>query len=179
MTTTTIDPNLTMRELLQAYPSARRALFKAYHIGGCASCGFKDDETLAQVCARNENLPVDEVIGKILESEESDRRLMVTPTEAADLVKTGKARLVDLRTREEYDAVHIEGSTFFTQELMRELPGWDRETLVIFLDHRGARSLDAATYFVGHEVQNVRAMRGGIDAWSCEVDSNLPRYELE
>ena len=23
-----------------------------------------------------------------------------------------------------------------------------------------------------------RSMRGGIDAWSCEVDPNLPRYEL-
>src|SRR5689334_25329351 len=93
--TTTIDPNLTMRELQQAYPSARRALFKAYHIGGCASCGFKDDETLAQVCARNENLPVDEVIEKILESEESDRRLIVSPTEASDLVQPGRARLAD------------------------------------------------------------------------------------
>src|SRR4051812_32723756 len=177
--TTTIDPNLTMGELLQAYPSARRALFKAYHIGGCASCGFKNEETLAEVCARNGGLPVEEVIEKIAESEEADRRLMVTPAEAAELVAAGKARLVDLRTREEYDAVHVEGSTFFTQELMRELPGWDREVLVIFVDHRGARSLDAATYFVGHEVQNVRAMRGGIDAWSCEIDPDLPRYELE
>src|SRR3954447_20922442 len=87
---TTIDPNLTMRELLRAYPSARRALFKAYHIGGCSSCGFKDDETLAQVCARNENLPVDEVIEKILESEESDRRLMGPPPEAPELVKAAK-----------------------------------------------------------------------------------------
>ena len=39
--TATIDPDLPMGELLQAYPSARRALFKGYHIGGCASCGFQ------------------------------------------------------------------------------------------------------------------------------------------
>jgi rhodanese-related sulfurtransferase len=177
--TITIDPNATMGELLAAYPSARRALFKSYHVGGCASCGYKLEETLAEICARNGNLPVDEVIEKIAESEESDRRILVAPTEAAELVQQGKARLVDLRTREEFDAVHIEGSTFFTQELMRELPGWDRDKLVIFLDHRGARSLDAAAYFLGHGVENVRALRGGIDAWSCDVDPNLSRYELE
>jgi rhodanese-related sulfurtransferase len=177
--TTAIDPNLTMGELLAAFPSARRALFKAYHIGGCASCGFRPEETLAQVCARNENLPVEEVIEKIAESEEVDRRMLLSAPEAAELVREGKARLVDIRTREEFEAVHIEGATFFTQELMRELSGWDRETLVIFVDHRGARSLDAASYFTGHGVENVRALRGGIDAWSCEVDPALPRYELE
>jgi rhodanese-related sulfurtransferase len=177
--TTTIDPHVTMGELLRSYPSARRALFKAYHIGGCASCGYKPEETLAQVCERNGNLPVEEVAEKIAESEEADRALMISPTEAAELVRAGKARLVDLRTREEFDAVHIEGATFFTQETMRELPGWDREVLVVLYDHQGARSLDAAAYFAGHEVKNVRAMRGGIDAWSCEVDSSLPRYELE
>ncbi len=177
--TTTIDPNLTMGELLAAFPSARRALFKAYHIGGCASCGFKPEETLAQVCARNENLPVDEVIEKIMESEEADRRLLVSPEEAAELVSEGKATLVDIRTREEFDAVHVEGATFFTQELMHELPSWDRKKLVIFVDHRGARSMDAAAYFTGHGAENVRALRGGIDAWSCDVDPALPRYDLE
>jgi hypothetical protein len=32
---------------------------------------------------------------------------------------------------------------------------------------------------LGHGFQNVRALRGGIDAWSREVDPNVPRYELE
>lgn len=175
----TIDPNSTMKELLSAFPSARRALFQGYHIGGCSSCGFRDDETLAQVCARNGNLPVSEVQQRILESHEADERLLVMPEEAALLVSENRARIVDLRTREEYDAVHIEGSTFFTQELMNELPGWDRETLIIFTDHQGTRSLDATAYFAGHGLPNVRALRGGIDAWSCTVDPNLPRYELE
>ena len=136
-------------------------------------------ETLADLCARNEGLPVEEVVGHILASHEADARLMVAPPEAAALVEAGKARLVDIRTREEYDAVHVEGSTFFTQELMHEIGGWDRETLIVFVDHQGTRSLDAVAYFIGHGLENVRALRGGIDAWCCEVDPNLPRYELE
>ena len=39
--------------------------------------------------------------------------------------------------------------------------------------------MDAAAYFSGHGFSNVMALRGGIDAWSGEVDPNLPRYELE
>ncbi|MHA3770105.1 rhodanese-like domain-containing protein [Verrucomicrobiota bacterium sgz303538] len=179
MLSTAIDPNFTMGELLKAYPGAQRALFRRYHIGGCASCGFRPDETLAEVCTRNGDLPVGEVVEHILSSHEADQKIQVPPVEAAELVKSGRARLVDIRTHEEFDAVHIEGSTFFTQDLMRELPGWNREQLVIFVDHQGTRSLDAVAYFTGHGVENVRCLRGGIDAWSCEVDPNLPRYELE
>jgi rhodanese-related sulfurtransferase len=176
---TSIDPSLTMRELLALYPGAQRALFRKYHIGGCSSCGFRPDETLAEVCARNENLPVEQVAEHIVESHEADQKIQIPPAEAAELVKAGKARLLDIRTREEFDAVHIDGSTFFTQELMHALGGWDRETLIIFVDHQGAKSMDACAYFAGHGLENVRVLRGGIDAWSCEVDPELPRYELE
>jgi rhodanese-related sulfurtransferase len=179
MLTTAIDPNMTMSELLSAYPGAQRALFRKYHIGGCSSCGFRPDETLAQVCSRNGDLSVAEVAEHVATAHEADQRWLVSPSEAAELVSAGKARLLDVRTREEYDAVHIDGATFFTQQLMHELPGWDRDTLLIFVDHVGARTLDAVAYFVGHGVENVRALRGGIDAWSCEVDPSLPRYELE
>ncbi|MEA3208390.1 MAG: hypothetical protein QOE70_1447 [Chthoniobacter sp.] len=177
--TATIDPNVTMRELLERLPGAQRALFRRYHVGGCASCGFRPEETLAEVCARNENLPVPEVIDHLLASHEADQQMQIAPVEAAELAKTGSARLVDIRTREEFDTVHIEGATFFTQELMHELGGWDRETLIVFVDHRGTRSMDACAYFTGHGLENVRALRGGIDAWSQEVDGSLPRYELE
>ena len=174
-----IDPALPMGELLQRYPAARRTLFQQYHLGGCASCAFSQEETLAEVCARNGNLPVAEVIQHILAGQEEDARLQVAPREAQHMVAEGQAQLVDLRTREEYEAVHIEGSTFFTQAMMHELPGWDRARLIIFVDHHGTRSLDAAAYFLGHGVPNVRALQGGIHAWSEEVDASVPQYDLE
>lgn len=175
------EPHLTMRELLVHFPGAQRALFRRYHIGGCASCGFQPTETLAEVCARNENLPVDEVISHILASHEADGRILISPAELAAALKgDAGAKLIDIRTREEFDAVHIEGAIFFTQELMQEiLMRWDRTALIALVDHAGARSMDAAAYFAGHGFENVRAVRGGIDAWSQEVDPALPRYDLE
>ncbi|MCE9608656.1 MAG: rhodanese-like domain-containing protein [Chthoniobacter sp.] len=180
-TTASCDPHLPMSALLQRYPGAQRALFRRYHIGGCASCGFQPTETLAEICARNENLPVEEVVAHILASHEADEKILIAPADLAAALKADpQARLIDIRTREEFDAVHIEGAIFFSQELMQEiLVRWDRQTLLAILDHAGARSMDAAAYFAGHGFANVRAVRGGIDAWSQEVDPALPRYELE
>ena len=167
-----------MGELTGQFPGAQRALFRDYHIGGCSSCGFRPEETLAEVCARNENLPVADVIATLEKAREVDEKMQISPADAAALVKEGRARIVDIRTREEFDAVQIAGSTFFTQELMHELGGWPREQFIIFVCHHGTRSMDAAAYFAGHGLENVRVLRGGIDAWSCKVDATLPRYDL-
>jgi hypothetical protein len=123
--TDTISGDLTMREVLEISPGAQRALFRRYHIGGCASCGFRPDETLAEVCARNENLPVAEVVDYLLTSQEEDRRIQITPAELSAALQDGAAKIVDVRTRE------------------------------------------------------ARALRGGIDAWSQEIDPSIPRYHLE
>jgi rhodanese-related sulfurtransferase len=178
--TAAISGETTMRELLEMSPGAQRALFRKYHIGGCASCGFRPDETLAQVCARNENLSVSEVIDYLLASQEEDRRMEISPVELAQALDSGCARLIDIRTREEFESARIERATLLNQDLMNEiLTQWDRNALIIFVDHQGARSMDAAAYFAGHGFTQVRALRGGIDAWSQEIDPSIPRYHLE
>ena len=175
-----ITPETTMRELLERCPGAQRALFRHYHIGGCASCGFAPEETLGGVCARNENLDPAEVISRILEAHEQDLRVLIDPAEAAAAVEKNGARLLDIRTREEFEAVHIPGSQLMGQDFLQEIMGrWPKETMIVIVDHTGTRSLDAAAYFSGHGFANVRALRGGIDAWSCEVDPALPRYTTE
>ena len=181
-TTAAINPAITMRELLEFYPGAQRALFKKYHIGGCSSCGFRPDETLAGVCGRNENVPVAEVIAHIQTSHEEDLKLQISPGELAETLDRDRAavRLVDIRTREEFEAAQIDGATLFTQELMQEmLTKWERAALIVFIDHTGSRSMDAAAYFAGHGFTNVKSLLGGIDAWSEHIDPNVPRYHVE
>jgi rhodanese-related sulfurtransferase len=176
-----IDPNITMKELLVQFPGAQRALFRKYHIGGCSSCGFSPEETLAGVCARNENLNVDEVIEHIVTSHEADLAMQIEPRELADrIAATEPIYLLDVRTREEFEAVKLPGAHLFTQELMQEiLSNGSRTNLFVIYDHTGARSMDAAAYFQGYGFENVKSLRGGIDAWSAEVDSQLPRYHVE
>ncbi|SRR5581483_565480 len=172
----TVDPNITMRELLEQFPGAQRALFRKYHIGGCSSCGFSPEETLAGVCARNENVDVDLAIEHIIASEEAERAMQIAPRELAERLKNEKIQLVDVRTREEFEAVKIDKAHLFTAELMSQL---SPSVPTVIYDHTDGRSLDAAAYFQGHGFSDVKALRGGIDAWSVEVDPKLPRYHLE
>ena len=170
-----------MQEVLAAFPGARRALFRKYHLGGCSSCGFAPTETLAQLCARNGNLDTDEVIAHIQTRHETDRQLEISPREVVEGRARGeKVRLLDLRTREEWDAIHLDGAEFVSQELIQRLMGREgQDGLLVFYDHSGTGSIDAAAYFAGHGFANARSLRGGIDAWSVEVDATVPRYKLE
>jgi rhodanese-related sulfurtransferase len=179
--TATINPQTTMREILEQFPGAQRALFRKYHIGGCSSCGFSPDETLAAVCARNENLNPEQVAEHIVASDSADRAIQIEPCDLAGRIgRAEKIQLLDIRTREEYETVKIVNARLFTQELMQEiLNNWPREQLLVVYDHQGTRSMDAAAYFEGHGFKNVKSLRGGIDAWSVEVDPKLPRYDLE
>ena len=169
-----------MQEVVEAHPSAQRVLFRRYHIGGCSSCGFQPTETLAQVCERNGNLDVNEVLAHIRSSHEQDAKILIEPKELAEWRKHDPSvRLVDVRSREEFEAVHVEGSQLLSQDVMRQImsDGSNTRPLVI-VDHQGKTGLDAAAYFMGHGLQNVRCLRGGIDAWAQEVDTTVKRYKL-
>jgi rhodanese-related sulfurtransferase len=177
----TIGPNSPMREVLEAFPGAQRALFRRYHIGGCASCGFAPDETLAELCARNSGLNVSEVLAHIQSSHEQDGKLLVSPQELAEWLKRDSSiRLVDVRSREEFEAVHLQGSVLLSQSVMREvLADGANDRPVVIVDHQGRQALDAAAYFIGHGLQNVRCLRGGLDAWAQEIDPKMQRYKIE
>ncbi len=169
-----------MREVLEVFPGAQRSLFRQYHIGGCSSCGFSPDETLAQVCARNGNLDAAEVMAHIQTSHEQDAKILVSPKELAQLMQNDTSvKLVDVRSREEFEAVHINGSVLLSQDVMRDLMASGSNTKpIVVVDHQGKNGLDAAAYFIGHGLQNVRCLRGGIDAWSQEVDNKVRRYKV-
>src|SRR5437899_1653625 len=141
-----IGPRSVMREVLEAYPGAQRALFKRYHIGGCSSCAFHPDETLAQLCERNGNINLEEVIDHLKSSHDQDEQVQISPAELATVLRNEKSlKLLDIRTREEWDAVRIDGAVRMSQETIQEILGkWPREQLMIIYDHIGKQSLDAA-----------------------------------
>ncbi|MEC7638371.1 MAG: rhodanese-like domain-containing protein [Verrucomicrobiota bacterium] len=177
-----INAETTMKQLQELMPGARRALFAKYHIGGCQSCGFDDDETIEEVCERNENLPVNEVIDHLLLSSEHDQKIQISPRDLKDELDKAdeEIKLLDIRSREEVEAVKIEGSQIMTNELQQEALGkWNKETRTVIIDHTGERSLDVAAFFIGHGLNRTVALAGGIDNYSKEVDSSIPRYRIE
>jgi rhodanese-related sulfurtransferase len=175
-----IGPSSAMSEVLEAYPGARRALFRRYHIGGCSSCGFQPEETLQALCARNNNLDPSEVLARLKTSHEEDAKLQISPVDLAALSKAGTAvKLVDVRSRPEWEATRLPGALFMNQELVQEMMAkWPKDCAVVVYDHTGGQALDAVAYFAGHGMTNIRSLRGGIDAWSLEADSSILRYQV-
>jgi rhodanese-related sulfurtransferase len=165
-----------MGVILQTLPGAKRAIFARYHLGGCQSCAFSYEETLAELCTRSE-IPVAEVLDHLLASHVHDSAMLMEPVVAK--AEISKLRLIDLRTREEHEAVVILGSEFFTQELQQQLFAADANTRILLYDHSGKNVLDQVAWFRGHGLNETFGLRGGIDAWSREVDPSIQRYRLE
>jgi rhodanese-related sulfurtransferase len=85
--------------------------------------------------------------------------------------------LLDVREHPELALAAVEGALHIP---MREVPGRlqeiARDKPVVVLCHSGRRSYVVADYLLGQGFQNVFNLRGGIDAWSTELDSRVPRY---
>ncbi|MFM2171612.1 MAG: hypothetical protein RI957_1841 [Verrucomicrobiota bacterium] len=176
----TITAETTMGSIMEQIPGARRALFARYHLGGCQSCGFSPNETLGSLCIRNGDIDPSEMIRHLLAAHEHDQAVLLSPTEVKErLSRPLPPVLLDCRTREEHDAVTIPQSLFLTQELQQQLFSQDPQQEIILFDHQGNHALDTCAWFHGHGMKNTFVMRGGIDAWSREIEPSLPRYQLE
>jgi len=85
--------------------------------------------------------------------------------------------LLDVREPREAEIARIAGACNIP---LRELPGRLSELpghgAIVTLCHHGPRSLKAREILKGAGFANVRSLAGGIDAWSREVDSDVPRY---
>jgi rhodanese-related sulfurtransferase len=175
----TMDTETKMGELMAAMPGARRALFARYHLGGCQSCAFDDGETLGELCQRAE-IDANEVLSHLLKSHEHDLTMLMPPVEVKRRMDAGEEILwVDVRTREEFEAVKIEGAEFFTQALQEKIFSAKPGGLVVLYDHTGTYVLDQVAWFRGHGLANAFGLTGGIDAWSREVDKSVMRYRVE
>ena len=175
-TAPTIRPEMTMADIQQHYPSARRALFQRYHVGGCSSCGFEESDTLEKVCRDHNLLDVPGVIAHLQASHEVDQRMQVEPEQVQEwLAKKEPMTFLDLRHPSQVGAARVAGAEpldFANQAKYMQLP---KDTRIVFLCAHGMSSLDAAAYFAGHGYTQVYSVRGGVEAWRTRVEPGLPR----
>jgi rhodanese-related sulfurtransferase len=102
----------------------------------------------------------------------------ISSADAAALLKDGKARLIDVREPWEFATAKIEGSELMP---MGDVPArahqeLDPDERLVVLCHHGARSLNVTVWLRNQGFENVQSLRGGIEAWSAEVDAKVPRY---
>ncbi len=90
-----------------------------------------------------------------------------------------KFLLLDVRNPEEHATANIDGAKLLPMgELQARLGELDphKETRVVVHCHHGGRSLRVAQFLQQQGFTQVQNMTGGIDAWSQQVDSAVPRY---
>lgn len=87
--------------------------------------------------------------------------------------------LLDCRTPEEHATARIAGAILIPmQELperLAELEAFRQATVVVHC-HHGMRSLKVARWLRDQGFFRTVSMRGGIEAWSLEIDPAVPRY---
>jgi rhodanese-related sulfurtransferase len=86
--------------------------------------------------------------------------------------------LLDVRTADERAVARIEPSLHigldeFLARVPQEVP---RDADVVVYCHVGGRSAQAVMWMAANGWENARNLAGGIDAWSVEVDPEVPRY---
>ncbi len=102
----------------------------------------------------------------------------ISPVEAAALLSEGKARLIDVREPWEFATARIDGSMAIP---MGEVPArvhqeLDPDERLVVMCHHGIRSMNVTAWLRNQGFEQAQSLRGGIDAWSAEVDTTVGRY---
>ncbi len=85
--------------------------------------------------------------------------------------------VVDVREPWEREICALDGSIAIPlaelPERLGQLPG---SGTIVLLCHHGVRSLQAASWLRRQGFEHAVSLRGGIDAWACEVEPAMRRY---
>ena len=103
----------------------------------------------------------------------------LTPQDLHARLERGEPlHLVDVREPEEYEYCHIEGSQLIPLgDIPQHVAELATDRPVVLICHHGVRSAQALGY-LQHRLgrQNLLNLKGGIDAWSRDVDPGVPLY---
>ncbi len=134
-------------------------------------------------CARAEGITIDFVESekgpgfKIDNPNAPNEVVELDPKEVKAKIDSGEiARLYDVRSDEERTVAAIDGAIHLNDSAVTELDDLDRSTVIAFHCHHGVRSLAAAEHFRELGFKKIYNVKGGISAWSAQVDSSIPTY---
>lgn len=170
-----------MGELLAEYSVSKGILFERFHIGGCSSCAFSPNDSLGDVLSRQGIADIDGAVkdaaAVIVMAQKEHDSGFISPIELKEKFSSGQVKLIDVRREDEHRLINIDGDVLATQELVSEMQNWPKDTPIVLYCHLGDKSPDALRYLtMEHGFTNVKALRGGIDAWAKEVDPYTPIY---
>lgn len=86
--------------------------------------------------------------------------------------------VIDVRESWERPMGSLPGAKVLDEALWEEmLKQWPRDRPIALYCHFGIRSADAGGYLAQQGFQEIYVLKGGIDAWSKEIDPTIPQYD--
>jgi len=85
--------------------------------------------------------------------------------------------LLDVREPEEVALASLPGAMHIPMnDVPARLHELDPTEEIVVFCHHGMRSASVAAFLAQRDFERVLNLTGGIDAWSLQVDPNVPRY---
>ena len=101
----------------------------------------------------------------------------ITPQELQELmISETNFILLDVRTHKEIEIASLGGIHIPLNELHNRINELDQESHIVIYCHHGIRSLAAVGILQSNGFNQVRHLKGGIDAWSDIIDCSIRKY---
>jgi adenylyltransferase/sulfurtransferase len=112
------------------------------------------------------------------EQQRVEEEFEIDPKELAKRIEQGHdIYVLDVRNPDEYAICRIDGAELIPlSQLLEGMHQLDSARDIVVHCHKGIRSAQAVNFLRSVGFSKVKNLRGGIDAWSEEVDDNVPRY---
>ena len=86
-------------------------------------------------------------------------------------------KIIDVREQYEYEIARVEGVPLLPMsQIQRRFTELDPNSQYYFLCKVGARSRDVVDFLQEQGFKYVKNVKGGMDAWSLEIDPSVPKY---
>lgn len=164
-----------LSEIAAHHPRVWAFLEKKYHL----KPQHLESEWSLKVLSKKFDLPPAQILFMEIQIDGKQSRVMeLTALEAKQLVDTeSDLAILDVRESWERNFGSIPGSQVLERTLLDTILGsWSKDCPLLVYCHFGVRSSDAANYLSEEGFEKVFIIKGGIDAWSQQVDPLLPRY---
>jgi len=86
-------------------------------------------------------------------------------------------KVIDVREPDEYQIAHVSGVPLLPLSILpQRFPELDPNQQIYIHCKSGGRSMKALHLLRGHGFKYLKSVKGGINAWSDEIDHNVPKY---
>ena len=99
------------------------------------------------------------------------------PKEFQTNLTTENNILIDVREKDELEICKIDGAINMPMSsIMETFSELDLELSYSLYCHHGMRSMQVANFLLSKGFKSLFNLKGGIDAWSREIDASVDRY---